>query len=255
MEELRKTKDENRGDIEKALAINNGDWKIWEETIQFYTANNKYKEAIEASSKAYKKFDGNYNIGLAHAKALLNVEAFDKVTEVLKNIQVLPYEHASESREIYEQAHIGAALKQFHKKNFAQVMEILKQAKQWPENIGVGKPYNPDERMQDYLLAISYKHTDQGDKESDVLKEIVDYTLNAKEQSNINNLFSLLAFKKLQQKQELDKMIGRLTTSDKMADKIVLAFFMNDITKLVALKANSGISDNLWNMMKTAVEQ
>jgi len=248
------TYNEKLADLLKAQSLNNKDWKIWEEIILFYFQNGKYDEALTTSKKAYKRFSGNYNVGLAHAKALLQVNAFDETIEVLKNIQILPYEHASESRKVYEQAYIGAALKQFHKKDLAKAIKFLEECKQWPENIGVGKPYNPDERIQNYLLALSYKSTGQSEKESLVLKEIIDYTIKTEERSSVNNLFSLLAFKKLNKKQEVNKLLSRLKSSNQFADNLVVAFFINDESKLSNLKNNSDLSDNLWNAMKTAAE-
>ncbi len=246
--------DDKLKDVLKALELNNKDWKIWEETILFYVQNGKYDEAHTTSKKAYERFSGNYNIGLAHAKALVQVDAFDEAIEVLKNIQILPFEHASESRKIYEQAYIGAALKQFHKKDLVKSIEFLEQCKQWPENIGVGKPYNPDERMQNYLLAVCYKLTNQSGKESLLLREIIDYTFNTKERSSVNNLFSLLALQNLNKKQELNKLLSRLKASNQLVDKLVWAFFINDESKLSNLKINSDLSNNLWNAMKTAAQ-
>ncbi len=31
-------------------------------------------------------------------------------------------------------------------------IDILHESKIWPENLGVGKPYNPDERIEHYLI-------------------------------------------------------------------------------------------------------
>ena len=246
--------DDKLKDVLKALELNNKDWKIWEETIQFFLKNKMSEEALDYSKKAFKKFPDNYNLGLAHAQALLNEEAFEKVISVLKNIQILPYEHASESRKIYEKAHIGAALIQISKKDFNKAIDILEQCKQWPENIGVGKPYDPDERMQNYLLAVCYKLTNQSGKESDLLKEIIDYTSKTKKSSSINNLFSLLALKNLNKKQELNKMANGIKASDHVVDNIVWAFFINDQSKLSNLKINTDLSDNVWNAMKTAAD-
>jgi hypothetical protein len=246
--------DDKLKDVLKALELNNKDWKIWEETIQFYLKNKMSEEALDYSKKAFKKFPDNYNLGLAHAQALLNEEAFDKVLNVLKNIQILPYEHASESRKIYEKAHIGAALKQINKKDFNKAIVILEQCKQWPENIGVGKPYNPDERMQDYLLANCFEATNQDSKQNKLLVSILDYTLNTEQRSSINNLFSLLVMKKLGKNEMLNEKIDKLSTSDSKIDKIVLAFYNDNKKQLIALKSQSGISSNLWNAMKSAVE-
>lgn len=243
---------EKQKDIEKAMNLNPEDWKIWEETIQFYTDNNKFNEAISKSKKGYKKFPKNYNIGLAHAKALLNKEEFKKVITVLSSVQILPFEHASESRRIYEQAHIGKALKQIDTKNYSAAILTLKNSKEWPENIGVGKPYNPDERMQDYLLAMSYDGTNQKSEQKKLLRTIVDYSSNTNEIPTINNLFSLLAYKDLGENELYNQLASRLEKSNKTQDKIVLAFIKMDKIALSKLKNQSNLRPNLWEVMKKA---
>lgn len=245
--------EEKRGDIEKAIDLNPRDWKIWEESIQFYTDNNKYDEAISKSKKGYRKFPENYNIGLAHAKALLNKEEFKKVINVLSSIQILPFEHASESRRIFEQAHIGEALQQLDAKNYGAAINTLQDSKEWPENIGVGKPYSPDERMQDYLLAMSHGATNQKNEQKKLLQTIADYSINSNERSTINNLFSLLAYKDLGEKELYDQLINRLKKSNKTQDKIILAFINKDKTSLSNLKKQFNLRPNLWKVMKKAV--
>ena len=89
-------------DLNRALELKPNDWKIWEESILLHQKFGNDKAAYDLSKKAFKKYIGNYNIGLAHAKSLLNTQRFSQVLKVLKNIQLLPYEHASESRSIYE---------------------------------------------------------------------------------------------------------------------------------------------------------
>ncbi|GAB5475695.1 MAG: DUF5107 domain-containing protein [Maribacter sp.] len=55
-------------DYKKAFELNPSDWKVNEEFIQLYLSHGHYEEAVKLSSKAFRKFPDNYNIGLAHAK-------------------------------------------------------------------------------------------------------------------------------------------------------------------------------------------
>jgi hypothetical protein len=40
------------------------------------------------------------------------------------------------------------------KKDFQKAIKFLKQSKEFPENLGRGKPYDPDYTVQDQLIAI-----------------------------------------------------------------------------------------------------
>jgi len=221
-------------DYQKALEINTSDWKVWEENIQFNLKYEKYSEAYALSRKAYKKFKNNYNIGLAHAKALLNTGNYSEVLLVLQKIQVLPYEHASESREIYDRAHLAIAAEHIAKKKFKTAITILKKSKEWPENIGVGRPYDPDERAQDYLLAMSYAATGDAEKQQAFLDSIVEYTNNHIDTQNLNHLFGLLASKKLGDEYVIQQLSSTIKSSGENTgskNELVLALFAGDLTK------------------------
>ncbi|HZJ20370.1 MAG TPA: DUF5107 domain-containing protein, partial [Pricia sp.] len=179
-------------DHTKALEMQPNDWKIWEENIQFHLKNTDYDKAYGLSKKAYSKFPKNYNIGLAHTKALLNTGRFEEVLSVLAAIQVLPYEHASESRDIYERAHLAVAKSSMQEKNYKKAIRVLEKSKEWPENIGVGKPYNPDERAQDYLLALAFEKTGESDKSKTLLNGIVEYSQNYLSANSLNHLYGIL---------------------------------------------------------------
>lgn len=234
-------------DYQKALALNPKDWKVWEESIQFYLNIEKYDLAYNLSKKAYRNFKNNYNIGLAHAKSLLNTKRFDDVLNVLKSVQVLPYEHASESRKIYTRAHMAVALKLMNKRNFEKAITILNKSKEWPENIGVGKPYQPDERAQDYMLAIAYSNIDNTKKSEELLKAVTNYTNEHYEMSSLNNLYGLLAVKSNK------KLLSHLKSDTKM-NKLALAFYDKNAAELAKLKLEKIVSEDIWNIAEWAVE-
>ena len=61
-------------------------------------------------------------------------------------------------------------------KNLKKAISLLKKSKEWPENLGVGKPYNTDERIQDYLLYYcNFKI--QEEKADKYLQKIINYCL------------------------------------------------------------------------------
>jgi predicted Zn-dependent protease len=246
------TFEERTKDYQKAMQLNTSDWKVWEETIQFYLQKDEYDEAHALSKKAFKKFKGNYNIELAHAKALLNTGKFTEVLKVLKKIQVLPYEHASESRKIYERAHLAVAQDYLMKKKYKAAISILEKSKEWPENIGVGKPYDPDERMQDYLLAISYGATVDPDQESQLLQNIVTYTDEHLKNRDIDHLFGLLALKKLGDQNRLDELLALLENDDPM-NRLTLSLFKNKMDTARALREEQKIPQDIWDGLLAAL--
>ncbi len=245
-------------DFQKAMELKPEDWKVWEENIQFYLKNANYGEAFTLSKKAYKKFPKNYNIGLAHAKALLNTGRFKNVMTVLNGIQVLPYEHASESRDIYERAHVGLAQSYLEKKNYQKAMEVLKQSKKWPENIGVGKPYNPDERAQDYLLALSFEKTGETEKSRALFNDIVAYTQDHLSDNSLNHIYGLLALKKMGKDGESDILISKLeeaTGDQKPKSGLALTLFLHKAIELKTLESEQWVPKDVLELAVWAVQQ
>lgn len=233
---------------EKALQLDNTDWKVWEEFIQFYLNNGKYDEALALTKKATKKFPENYNIGLVHSKALLHTGNYQKVLDVLYNIQLLPYEHARESRQVYEKAHIAIAQDLIQRKKFDKALEVLKKSKEWPENIGVGKPYGPDERPQDYLLAMTHGAMGDSKNQEKYLNEIASYTQNNSDISSPDHVFGLWALKQLGKENELQKLVSTLKENPDNKNQLALALYSKDTQELTGLKNENVVDKTLWKL-------
>lgn len=240
-------------DYEKALKLKPSDWKIWEEYIQFLLQNEKYEEAYNLSKKAFKRYRRNYNIELAHAKAALNTGHFSEVIKIMETIQVLPYEHASESRKIYERAYLGVARTLFAKKKYKAAITVLEKSKEWPENIGVGKPYEPDERIQDYVLAVSYEAIGETDKSKELLQNVVDYSNDHLAVANVDHLFGLLALRKLDRQDKLAPMISKLK-SENPKNLLALALFENDDAAMKTQKVKTNIPEDIWKVLLTVIQ-
>ncbi len=229
-------------DYKKALQLSPKDWKVQEEYVQFLLKNKKYEDALKVSKRSYGKFPDNYAIGLPHAEALLQTQRYEEVLSVLNDIQVLPYEHARESRKIYERAHLGMAISYLREKDYQKAIEVLKKSKEWPENIGVGKPYEPDERLQDYLLARSYGEIGEVQKRRQFLAAIGNYTQNHLHTPSVHHTLGLLALKKLGKPKEISQIRTQLESKIANGDtryQLPVALFENrSDTKLILDKTS-----------------
>lgn len=250
--------DEVAADYEKALELAPEDWKVWEENILFYLDNHNFDQGYKRSKRAYRKFVNNYNIGLAHAKALLNTGRYAEVLSVLEKIQVLPYEHASESREIYERAHLALSKKKIEGKDYDKAIALLNKAKEWPENIGVGKPYDPDERAQDYQLALVSKYIGETEKNLSLLEQIARYTQMHPERNSINHLYGLLALRELNKAEESNLLLQKLKSSaggHHFKTQWAVALFENDQGKLKVLGEEHPFPTDIIEVAKWAISQ
>ena len=247
--------EKERKDYLKALALNPSDWKVSEEFIQFYADNGKTKEVLDLSSKAYGKFPKSYNIALAHANASVNSGNYRQAVAVLEKIQVLPFEGARASRKIFEKAYIGAAIEDLNEEKNAEAIKLLNASKQWPENIGVGRPYDVDERPQDYLIGLAHQRIGEVEKSKAVFEAVRSYSLENIEEDSINHLYGLLAAKNLSDDALKDLMDQLKKAKPGSQSELAVATF-DDETKLNdTARRKSNISDSAYEMMKWSLQE
>ena len=87
-----------------------------------------------------------------HAKSLLYLGKVDECINILNNTKVLPSEMGKESRQLYEWALLEKSIQLIGSKQLAKARKIINKSREWPKNLGIGKPYETDERIQDILI-------------------------------------------------------------------------------------------------------
>ena len=133
------------------------------EEIRYLLDEEEWLAALQASARAREIFPGDFNLELLDARALIQLGAYGEAIEVLASTHVLPSENARESHRLYELAHVGAALDELDEENHEGARAHLEAALLWPESLGQGRPYNPDERLVRFVLGVAARATgDEG---------------------------------------------------------------------------------------------
>jgi len=136
---------------------------------------------------------------------------------------------------------------------YKSAITILEKSKEWPENIGVGKPYSPDERMQDYLLAMAYGRVGEDDKKEKSLQSIIAYTSTRTQNADIDHLFGLLALKKMGKNDELRSLASKLE-NDSPENQMALLLFRNTMAEASAIKEKNNIPEDVWEGLLAALK-
>jgi hypothetical protein len=84
-------------------------------------------------------------------RSLLYLDRPIDALAVLDATRVLPSEHSRESHQMYVQAHTLAALSAYNSGRWEEAAAHLNAALEWPERLGQGKPYDPEERLIRFL--------------------------------------------------------------------------------------------------------
>ena len=163
-------------DLRFGVASDPDSWALHIQLVRHLEEEGRWLEALAALDSARARFPDDFNLGLFQARALINVGRALEATEILEDIQVLPSENARESHRLYEQAHTSVALDAMDGGEFASAREHLLAALEWPESLGQGRPYQPEERLVRLLLARTEDHLGNRDRAREAFQAVADAT-------------------------------------------------------------------------------
>lgn len=245
-------------DINRALALDEGQWRSWHLMIQYLGQHQLYEKQLDAATRAHRKFSDSYVIGMDYAQALLNNEKYEQCISTLNNLKVLPYEGASEGRVIFEQVHLLSALEQIQKGHYQQAVKKIKTSLEWPENLGVGKPYNPDTRRQDFLLAFCFQKLNQTSEAGRHQQNTIDYTQQNAENVSFNHLLALITLKQQKKEAEIQQLLQTIKSSDSLHHPVtqwIMTYWQNDQKALKEIEEkNQFFENNNFKIVKKLLE-
>lgn len=188
-------------------------WRTGFALINYYISGNLWQKAVEVGKKYMKMYPSNYYIGLKYAQALCETGKYRSCISVLNKMLVLPNEGAYAGRAVYRAANLYEAMEQLSHKNYKQVLKNVEASKEWPENLGVGKPYDNmiDSRLEDYIEAKAYAGQGNKTKTEELLLSVAGYRSEYSYFSS-GNLLTALALRELGKEAEADRMVASWTT-------------------------------------------
>jgi hypothetical protein len=145
---------------------------------------------------------------------ILNAQKdYDKSIDLLQDLKILPYEHATEGRNIYIQAYVGSALKNVSKGKTDLAEDRLNTALLWPEHLGVGKPFDPEERWERFLLAHLHQKKGKMKAFEMELNQVSNYCVKQLSKPSKKHLLGIYALQQTQGKEEAQEFIAQLLGS------------------------------------------
>jgi hypothetical protein len=243
-------------DLESAQKLAPDEWRTSNRLIRYYEGTHNHQMALTLSTAAYKKFKGNFIIGLQYATALLNNGQSAACTKALEGMNILPSEGSSIGKTIYEQAYLLQSLDLIKSKKYAEAIKRIDKSREWPETLGVGKPFDPDERIQNYLAAYCLKKLNRTKEAADMQKAVADFTLTQSLHPSLMNLFPLLVYKEKGETDAAGKYLQKLgasTGADNIIQRWITAIYKNDAGTAGTLEKE--FSDDIYfTIIKKATE-
>ena len=160
-------------DFRRAVAMDSGSRLLHVALVRHLQDAGQWAESIEASGRGRELFPGDFNLDLLHVRGLLQAGDHGQAIRILADTHVLPSENARESHRLYEFAHVGAALDELDGGDREAARGHLETALEWPESLGQGRPFDPDERLVRLLLGVVGGGADGGPDPEPVSAEAV----------------------------------------------------------------------------------
>ena len=160
-------------DRSRALRLDPENWRCHAALLDHYLTRGRIRDALPLAQTASRRFSEDYRIQLRCAKTLLLAGRPADAAGILSDLTILPYEGAQEGRRVYREAHLRLALAHLSAGSPDSALASIALARQWPERLGVGRPYDPDEGLEDLLEAEALSRSGQRDAAAALWQGIV----------------------------------------------------------------------------------
>ena len=158
-------------------------------------------EAAIASARA--RFPDDFNLALLAAKTLLHTDRPDEAIQILDATHVLPSESGRESHALFAQAHTLAALNDLDADQATRAIDHLAAGREWPESLGQGRPYEPEERLIRFLLGRAFFESGQEDAGNAEYRAVVEASTGLPTATSSLDLLAIAALHALGESSEL----------------------------------------------------
>ena len=141
-------------DLRRAIELARDERLLRIPLITFLQGEERWDDAIMVSAAARERFPDDFDLALLHAQSLTESGRYNESIGILDDIDVLPSEHAGMSHGLFATAHTMAALDTIGADPAAAIAH-LETAMTWPERLGQGRPYEPEQRLQQFLMGLA----------------------------------------------------------------------------------------------------
>ena len=127
-------------DLLRAQALGDG-WRVGRDLAAAYLADGNADAAATLTLDYLSRFPGNDALEMLHARALCALTRFEEAVSFLEKMQILPSEHGNNAHAIWQEAWKGVARQAIAAGDAAKADHALERYREYPENLGLGKPF------------------------------------------------------------------------------------------------------------------
>lgn len=165
-------------DLLKAVTLAPEAWRAGLQLSGFYEKQHDFAKAKEIAVTYFSKLPQNYYLGLNLARQLVFNGEYEACIYLLARLNVLPNEGATDGQRLWRESNLQVATNAYVAKKYKKALKFIAQSRTWPENLGVGKPYDTDERLPDFLEALCQKALGDKAKAAELENAIISFSQN-----------------------------------------------------------------------------
>ncbi|WP_299578139.1 DUF5107 domain-containing protein [uncultured Sunxiuqinia sp.] len=185
-----------------ALELEPESWRAALEVANFYLKDNRALAAKRIIQPFLQTHPEQSAIGLCYAQCLSGEEKFEEAAYFLENYELLPFEGATVGRDLYNEVCIRSAARALNGGKYNKAIKLAQKAKKWPLNLGVGKPFDVDERIEDYILFLAYNAKGDKQKAKATALKITDYNHPDFKEENSSLFLQLMMLKRTNREED-----------------------------------------------------
>ena len=165
---------DSKEDMQKAATLDPVQWRYGQHLAQMYYDSEDYAKAVEVAGAYFSRDKANFHIGDTYVKSLIALKQFKKADQVMSKLWILPFEGQSGSRAMYREIKVNLAADCMDRGKYKEAAKYLVEARQWPDRLGVGKPYDYliDSTLENWMDAVLCQRTGDSAKAAGYLEKV-----------------------------------------------------------------------------------
>ncbi len=144
-------------EYEKALALDANDSAYHLALDRLYSLQGDHAKRDRLFQQAPSKVKADFRILLGRAAYHTDVGQYDEALDILQRHTFHPWEGWTGARELYERTLRLRVDRAIEQGKYDKAIDDLRLAMEWPENLGTGRPPNPDHAWEHYKLGLCYR--------------------------------------------------------------------------------------------------
>ena len=156
-------------DYKKAAQLAPNEWRYGKIMIELLISQQNNVEALNVSKAFHSRLPDHMLLNMLHARVLMLNQKYKESIDVLAKLHVIPFEGSTEGRQLWREDWLLLAAEQIRAKQYSKALKSIERAREWPENLGVGKPYpqDVDVKAEDWLKSVCVERMNHGNTVND----------------------------------------------------------------------------------------